>query len=242
MKRGILYPCFKHWEEKNTVWLYSDPHFSDEQARAFRKELLGYDIDDEEKVRRINSKVGKNDIIIFLGDIGDVEYIRQIRGYKVLVMGNHDKGKTNYEKVVTEIQTTEIHDNKLFDEVYDGPLTLNKKIILSHVPFLTEYFYNIHGHVHSGSSPEELGINLCCEFHDYYPVNLNDILNNGRLKEVKDLNRQQIERRLEDKFPEGWRMQKCVVCGKIFKTKNLLQDTCDDCAIEMTELVSVTED
>lgn len=240
MKKGILYPCFKHWEEKNTIWLYSDPHFGDEQARAFRKELLGWDIDDDEKVRRINSKVGKNDIIIFLGDIGDTEYIKQIRGYKVLIMGNHDSGKTNYERVVTEIQTfdTKIQDNKLFDEVYDGSLTLNKKIILSHVPFPSEYFFNIHGHVHSGPTPGELGINMCCEFHDYYPVNLNDILVSGRLQEVKDLNRQQIERRMEEKFPEGWHMQKCVVCGKIFKTGNLLQDTCDKCALEMAEAIS----
>lgn len=276
MKKGILYPCFKHWEEKNTIWLYSDPHFGDEQARAFRKELLGWDIDDDEKVRRINSKVGKNDIIIFLGDIGDTEYIKQIRGYKVLIMGNHDSGKTNYERVVTEIQTfdsseikpediktktlwhrtkgeigpildmrplrkyfhTEIQDNKLFDEVYDGSLTLNKKIILSHVPFPSEYFFNIHGHVHSGPTPGELGINMCCEFHDYYPVNLNDILVSGRLQEVKDLNRQQIERRMEEKFPEGWHMQKCVVCDRIFKTGNLLQDTCDKCTLEMAEAIS----
>ena len=272
MKKGILYPCFKHWEEKNTIWVYSDPHFGDEQARAFRKELLGWDIDDDEKVRRINSRVGKNDIIIFLGDIGDTEYIKQIRGYKVLIMGNHDSGKTNYERVVTEIQTfdsenikaediqtkvlwhrtegkmeildtrplkkyfhTEIQDNGLFDEVYDGPLTLNKKVILSHVPFLTEYFFNIHGHVHHGSDPQELGINMCCEFHEYYPINLNDILYSGKLKEVKDLNRQQIERRLEEKFPMGWHMQKCVSCGKIFKTSNLYQDTCNDCVEEVVK-------
>ena len=224
MKKGVLYPCFKHWEDKNTIWLYSDPHFGDEQARAFRKELLGWDITDEEKVQRINSKVGKNDIIIFLGDIGDTTYINSIRGYKVLVMGNHDKGKTNYENI--------------FDEVYDGSLTLNKRVILSHVPFLTEYFFNIHGHVHSGPNPEELGINLCCEFHDYYPVNLNDILLSGRLKEVKDLNRQQIERSLTEKFPEGWRMQKCVVCGKVFKTYDLFQDTCESCSDAFVDFIA----
>lgn len=224
MKKGVLYPCFKHWEEKNTIWLYSDPHFGDEQARAFRKELLGWDITDQEKVQRINSKVGKNDIIIFLGDIGDTTYINNVRGYKVLVMGNHDKGKTNYESI--------------FDEVYDGSLTLNKKVILSHVPFLTEYFFNIHGHVHRGPDPAELGINMCCEFHDYYPVNLNDILLSGRLKEVKDLNRQQIERRLTEKFPEGWRMQKCVVCGKVFKTYDLFQDICESCSDAFVDFIA----
>jgi hypothetical protein len=57
----------------------------------------------------------------------------------------------------------------------------------------------------------------------------------GRLKEVKDLNRQQIERRLEDKFPEGWRMQKCCICGKVFKTDILIKDTCDDCVNEMAQ-------
>lgn len=88
-----LYDKFSNWFRGGNIWLYSDPHFSD-------KDMEYRGISDDEQVRRINSKVGKNDTIIFLGDIGNVEYIKKIRGYKVLFMGNHDKGATNYKKKV----------------------------------------------------------------------------------------------------------------------------------------------
>lgn len=56
-------------------------------------------------VSRINDRVGSQDILYIVGDIaisGDVEYIRhlfhEIRGRKILVIGNHDldnKGRLN---------------------------------------------------------------------------------------------------------------------------------------------------
>lgn len=59
-----------------------------------RKNYIG----DEEQIKRINSKIGKYDTLIVLGDVGDIEWVRKIRGYKVLVMGNHDKGASNYKR------------------------------------------------------------------------------------------------------------------------------------------------
>ena len=53
---------------------------------------------DEEIVKSINSCVGKNDLLIHLGDVGDVEYVRKLKGYKVLIMGNHDAGASNYQR------------------------------------------------------------------------------------------------------------------------------------------------
>lgn len=96
-----LYDQFAHWfhDDRGTVYFYSDPHFNDDEMKYLRKNYIG----DVEQVKRINSKIGKYDTIVFLGDIGDIEFIRKIRGYKVLVMGNHDTGATNYKRqVVTE--------------------------------------------------------------------------------------------------------------------------------------------
>lgn len=131
-----LYPCFNHLKKYNTIWIYSDPHFSDEEMSHIRKNYLG----DEEQTKRINSKVGKNDVIIFLGDIGDPACIGRIKGYKILVMGNHDKGKSNYERKVVDGV-----DNHLFDEVYTGVVMLNDKVLLSHEPVYLNFVYNIHG-------------------------------------------------------------------------------------------------
>ena len=68
-----LYECFKHWSKKGSVWVYSDPHFNDEEAAGYGR------ISDEEQLKLINSKVGKNDTIVILGDIGDIGFVRKIK-------------------------------------------------------------------------------------------------------------------------------------------------------------------
>ena len=69
-----LYPCFEYLREFNTIWFYSDPHFYDEDIFFLRSDFVS----DEEQIKRINSKVGKKDVIIILGDIGEVEPVKRI--------------------------------------------------------------------------------------------------------------------------------------------------------------------
>lgn len=166
-----LYSPFRKWTETGTLWIYSDPHFSDPDMVELRKNYIG----DDEQVRRINSKVGKKDTIIFLGDIGNEEMVRQIRGYKVLIMGNHDKGATKYTDI--------------FDEVYEGPLFITEKLILSHEPINLPFAFNIHGHDHSGWFISDNHLNVCCEHLDYYPVNVNRLLKHGLLSKVDSIHR-----------------------------------------------------
>lgn len=222
----ILYDIFeKTWKKTNSssIWLYSDPHFGDTDLWGIRQ------ITPEEQVKRINSKVGKHDTIIFLGDIGDVKYIKKIRGYKVLIMGNHDKGASNYKRnfakvsvniwdegkeyiFVNEVSSTD--DNHLFDEVYSGELAISDKIRLTHIPDISPYRLNIHGHCHPFSKLDFTGLsyneiikrhldktiekgipelNLCCEYLDFYPINLNAIVKSGIFKLVKDPTRELID-------------------------------------------------
>lgn len=94
-----IYPAFKHWGEQ-TTWIYSDPHFSDEDLEYGIKNRPS----DEVQIANINSCVGKKDTLIILGDVGNIECVRKLRGYKVLIMGNHDVGRSKYErKVIKEI-------------------------------------------------------------------------------------------------------------------------------------------
>ena len=88
-----LYKIFDHWHKEGTLFIYSDPHFNDPDLK---KGINRPDAD--ELVKLINSKVGRKDTIIILGDICDIEYAKKIRGYKILIMGNHDAGRTNYER------------------------------------------------------------------------------------------------------------------------------------------------
>lgn len=94
-----LYDNFKHWYRGGSIYFYSDPHFNDEEMKYLRKNY----IDDDEQVRAINKKIGKNDTFVCLGDVGDLDFVRKIRGYKVLVMGNHDAGASNYKRIIDEL-------------------------------------------------------------------------------------------------------------------------------------------
>ena len=155
---------------------YADPHFADPEMVHLRKNYIG----DDEQIMRINSKVGRKDTIIFLGDIGDEEKIRKIRGYKVLIMGNHDKGATKYEE--------------LFDEVYSGPLFIAEKLLLSHEPISLPFAFNIHGHDHSNwDAGMKHHMNVCAEHIDYTPVNLTRELKRGLLSKVETIHRVTID-------------------------------------------------
>ena len=95
-----LYPFTNRWHAEGTLWCISDTHFNDEDL------ALGIQCrpNADELVKAINTKVGRRDTLLHLGDVGDIEYVKQLRGYKVLIMGNHDAGRTNYErKTWTEI-------------------------------------------------------------------------------------------------------------------------------------------
>lgn len=94
-----MYDLFNERWCKQTIWLISDTHFGDKELR----DGIPSRPSDEELVKIINSKAGKKDTIIHLGDVGDVEYIKKLRGYKVLICGNHDLGATNYKREVKRV-------------------------------------------------------------------------------------------------------------------------------------------
>jgi calcineurin-like phosphoesterase family protein len=89
-----VYKIFNDRWAGQTVWCVSDTHFGDEDLRAGMPNRPS----DEELVRRINAKVGRKDTLIVLGDVGDIEFAKKLRGYKVLICGNHDLGATRYKR------------------------------------------------------------------------------------------------------------------------------------------------
>lgn len=217
-----LYDKFKNWyckgkEKFGNIWIYADPHFGDDETNKLLR--INY-VGDMEQVNRINSKVGKYDTIVFLGDIGDIEYIRLIRGYKVLILGNHDQGYNNYKREICDLGDAEkyiecygnkkntrgfyiendhmFYDNKLFDEVYDGMLMISSDIILSHEPLLIDFPYavNIYGHTHKIDGNK---CNVCAENINYTPVSLKKLIEEGICKNVIDIHRETIDNAIKNK-------------------------------------------
>ena len=231
-----MYKIFDHWHKEGTLFIYSDPHFDDAELAAGVTNRPSA----EEQVKMINAKVGRKDKIIFLGDIGNVEWIKKIRGYKILIMGNHDSGRTNYERHIYEESfsmdeyskeealsvmrkkypnchyTVEEHyqfhgrfaywavyaDNQLFDEVYEGPVMIGEKLILSHEPVDIPWAFNIHGHDHAGAKRKN-HLNVCADVIGYTPINMNQFMKSGALSHIETIHRDTIDKATERKTKRG---------------------------------------
>ena len=109
-----LYDIFKHWHTTGTVWLISDTHFDDKELYIGTKHIMR--ANSEDYVKLINSKVGKNDTLIHLGDVGNIEVVKKLKGYKVLICGNHDAGASNYKR-------------EIFKEIFDANEYDKKQVI-----------------------------------------------------------------------------------------------------------------
>lgn len=170
-----LYPCFRKWSERGTVWLYADTHFGEADVRRRNPDRP----DDDEHVRRIVRRCGKKDTLILLGDVGDPEYARKLRGHKILICGNHDAGGTTYRDI--------------FDEVYTGPLFISEKILLTHERVEFPGAFNIHGHDHVAQDTDGTHWNVCADVIGYEPASLDRMIKSGMFSKIYTTHRSTID-------------------------------------------------
>lgn len=96
-------------------------------------------------------------------------------------------------------------DNRLFDEIYDGPLFINDKLLLSHEKIELPFVINIHGHHHSAEEAicqNSLGgynINCACDMINFTPVRLDALLTTVPQNKVKSIHDITIEKATEKK-------------------------------------------
>ncbi|MCB6416588.1 metallophosphoesterase [Faecalimonas umbilicata] len=198
-----LYEPFRYWLETGSVYILSDSHFGDPDCKLMDP---GW-IEPEEQVDRINNLIVENDTFVCLGDVGDAFYVKQLKARKkILLLGNHDK-KKDYKG--------------LFDEIYDGPLMIAEKILLSHEPvYGLPWCLNIHGHDHSGIEPYEEGckhLNLAANVCDYMLVSLGKLIKGGILSNITSIHRITIDRATEKK--DKWRSEEKSV-NDVLNDKN----------------------
>ena len=179
-----LYDVFKEWSIGGSIYIISDPHFGDKDCKSIDRNW----ITPEEHVNIINKNIYKNDTLICLGDCGDLSYFSKINAkHKVLIKGNHDEGK---KKRYYEI----------FDEVYDGPLFIAPKLVLSHEPLpVMPYYLNIHGHDHSDRSHSPYHINLAANIVNYQIFNLGKEIRKGILSPIRTIHRYTIDEAMKKK-------------------------------------------
>lgn len=171
-----LYPTFQRWSENGSVWLISDTHFDDPD-----RELMGYEISTQDHFLTIKQMCHRCDTLIHLGDVGNKEYFKEIKSHKVLVLGNHDRSPSYYADC--------------FDEIYDGPLFIADRILLSHEPIYgLLWCINLHGHTHRLVNKElKTHICICANVINYLPINLGKIIKDGVLANIENIHRVTID-------------------------------------------------
>lgn len=168
-----LYPQFQRWSATGSVYIISDTHFDDDDCKYMDPDW----ITPQEHMEILKNKIHKVDTLIHLGDVGDASYLDELKCYKVLITGNHD--------VLSKVASH-------FDEVYNGPLFIADRILLSHEPIkgMEQFALNIHGHVHQGytytyyNDEEKMiasHVNLASDVAQYQPCNLGKLIKNGIL-------------------------------------------------------------
>ena len=180
----MLYEPFRKWSAAGSVYIFSDPHFNDADCKLMDKDWISSD----EQLEILNKVAHKNDTLVILGDVGDLEVAKKIKAYKVLIKGNHDdKAKRLYLDV--------------FDEVYDGPLMIADKILLSHEPIDgLDFVFNFHGHDHANwHGNDNTHMNLATNVIGYKPVSLGKLIKKGILSNIPSIHRVAINRAVERK-------------------------------------------
>ena len=182
---STLYEPFRHWSENGSVYILSDTHFDDDDCKLMDPNW----IDPAEQVRILNSVIMKNDTFVCLGDVGNPEYVKQLKvRKKILLLGNHDR-RGEY--------------TGLFDEIYAGPLFIADKILLSHEPvYGLPWCLNIHGHDHCNMEMYKercKHLNLAANVCGYTPVNLGKLIKEGILSDIDSIHRITIDHAVEKK-------------------------------------------
>lgn len=164
-------------------YFISDLHFGHKAIlKMGRKDFKTIEEHDAFIMASINKKVKMTDTLYILGDIGDLEKVRELNGRKILITGNHDKRSLK-------------EYNGYFAEVHEEWFPYSKRIILSHYPRQVEANeLNIHGHLHRSFLDSYQHKNVCCDVIDYVPITTQHLTTFL----------QQVPKKLNNKFLEEW--------------------------------------
>ena len=149
------------------IFIISDTHFHHENIIKYsNRPFKSVEEMDKEIIRRWNDKVGKEDIVLHLGDfaLGSEKEIKELKdslnGTIFLLKGNHDHKMLRKAGFIIIKGTFEID-----------------RIIFSHNPLKKEDipkgFINVHGHIHEKESLH--GVNISVEKMNYEPIELEEL-------------------------------------------------------------------
>jgi len=161
---------------KRNRWVISDTHFSHNNIiRYCDRPFDGILPMNATIIQNWNSVVSPEDEVFHNGDVAlgpfvaVPDIIKQLNGYKILILGNHDRKAKQMRSVG-------------FDEVYQDKVIEHNgvRLWLNHYPIFAERKADMHlyGHVHNCTPKDapKWSRNMCVEVNNYTPVSLDVIV------------------------------------------------------------------
>lgn len=156
------------------VFMISDHHFGhgsiiDFESRPFQDAAEM----DRVMMERWNSVVGKDDKVFHLGDFSFLnkektqDILSRLNGCKILIMGNHDRGRSRSWWL-----------DAGFQEVSEYPIVFGGFYLLSHEPlYMNKHmpYVNVHGHIHGQKYEGKSYFNVSVEHWNYTPIPFEEI-------------------------------------------------------------------
>ncbi len=146
------------------VWFTSDTHFgSGRTLKMSQRPFKSVDEMDSTIIKNWNSVVSNDDIVYHLGDFGDYNIRKELKGNIALIKGNYD---VNVPSGLFSWITS--HDQLRFDNI---------EIYMNHFPSLhSKTMFNVFGHVHKLCMIKRYGLNVGTDCHNFYPIDLETVL------------------------------------------------------------------
>ena len=119
----------------NKIWFTSDEHFGSQRALELsqRIEFIPNNVSrmNDHIIKCHNQRVGKDDLVIHLGDFGMFRYITYLNGKHLLIKGNYEMDDPNFYE--------EIHSPGVSDKLVNGLSSVYNNIHFGNKT-LTKYF------------------------------------------------------------------------------------------------------
>jgi calcineurin-like phosphoesterase family protein len=135
-----------------TTYITADTHFGHDAIRRYcdRPFVTASEMD-EEMVRRWNGVVGEEDTMIHLGDFALTgvrrieELLHELNGYKILVIGNHDRSAKRMGELGFDEVYKEYGINGLRCVHYPGQARAGEITLAGHVHDAWDEMYRVDG-------------------------------------------------------------------------------------------------
>ena len=168
----------------------SDLHFGHENVIRFDgRPFASADDMDRQIIELWNNRVQPNDTVYIVGDFCHRSshpaewYLKQLRGHKVLIIGNHDKPILDSPEAVKYFESID----KMMHISDQG-----RQICLCHFPIAewNGYYrsaWHIYGHIHNRKNEtydfmktKEKALNAGCMLNNYTPVSFDELIHNNK--------------------------------------------------------------